>query len=406
MKRGETTGLSYKETVKNLPGLLAGRVKSEEWRWRKTDEQITLPPRTTVGGFLLELIAVCGELPTDQLIRLPGGEHYKDNVIKELKRKRLIRTYYKNGLRGYRLTVSAKRFLLADVPCRFSFALSGSCETNHIKSELTKRLRLHRMAEITVSMQNAGVNIYRDEKTAVFSPEWNGDLPSVPAFYNSREVKELGTPFVKITGARSVGVLLTEDNAFVTYNLGNSLMKWEYKSEMRTKVLMQTVLCRERLPNFYQPDDMQGLIFGNSMELAFEILCASSVKQYFILDGNYEHFYYLTNDRYGERLLYLLCHKQENDKLKQLLLSDLSEGSSVYSIENDAFDARGDPVLFGYFCDLPRIRRFDTALSLQGRNGTLICFDFQKEAIARYCGGQVTFRTIDFAKYERRFFEK
>lgn len=372
----------------------------------KTDEQITLPDRSTVGGSLLELIAVCGEFPTDQLIRLPGGEYYKENVIKELKRKHFIRTFYKNGLRGYRLTAKAKELLLAVSSSRFSFSLSGSCETNHIKSEITKRLRLHRMAETTISMRNAGVNIYRDEKMAVFSPEWEGGTPSVPSFYNSREVKELGTPFVKITGARSIGILLTDYGVFVTYNLGNSLMKWEYKSEMRTKVLIQTVLCRDRLPAVYQPDDVQGLIFGNSMELAFEILCASGGKQYFILDGNYEHFYFFTNDRYGERLLHLLCHRQEANMLEQLLRSDLSEGSSGYSIENDAFDARGDPVLFGYFCDLPRIRRFDTALSLQGRNGTLICFDFQKEALARYCGDHVTFRTIDFEKYERRFFEK
>ena len=209
----------------------------------KTDTQITLPDRTTVGGSLLELVAVCGELPTNQLSRLPGGEHYKENVIKELKRKRLLRTFYKNGLRGYRLTAKAKSLLVAAYPSRFSFALTGCCETNHIKSEISKRLRLHRIAETAVSMQNAGINIYRDEKTALFSPEWDGGQALLPAFYNSREVKELGTPFVKITGARSVGILLTDGSIYIVYNLGGSLMKWEYKSEMRTKVLMQTVLC-------------------------------------------------------------------------------------------------------------------------------------------------------------------
>ncbi|MCM1489166.1 MAG: hypothetical protein NC203_12455, partial [Firmicutes bacterium] len=314
------------------------------------------------------------------------------------------RTFYKNGLRGYRLTATAKKLLIAAHPDRFSFALTGSCETNHIKSEVTKRLRLHRIAETTISMQNAGISIYRDEKTALFSPVWNGEQPLLPAFYNSREVKELGTLFVKITGARSVGVLLTDSAVYIVYNLENSLMKWEYKSEMRTKVLMQTVLCRDRLPHYYRSDDVHGLLLGNSMELAYDLLCSVGNKQYFILDGNYEHFYYLTNDRFGERLLYLLCHRQEAERLERLLRSDLSDGHAGYSIENDAFDARGDPVLFGYFCDLPRIRRFNTALSLQGKSGTLICFDFQKEPLARYCGKQVVFRTIDFAKFERSFF--
>lgn len=69
---------------------------------------------------------------------------------------------------------------------------------------------------------------------------------TAPAFINSREIKEMGTVFAKIRGARSVGVLLTPADVFVVYDLGNSLMKWEYKSEMRTKALMKTVLCRER----------------------------------------------------------------------------------------------------------------------------------------------------------------
>lgn len=49
----------------------------------------------------------------------------------------------------------------------------------------------------------------------------------------------MGTVFAKIRGARSVGVLLTPADVFVVYDLGNSLMKWEYKSEMRTKALMK-----------------------------------------------------------------------------------------------------------------------------------------------------------------------
>ena len=74
------------------------------------------------------------------------------------------------------------------------------------------------------------------------------------------------------------------------------------------------------------------------------------------------------------------------------------------SIEHDALDQNGNPVLFGYFLDIPRINRFHTALQLQERTGILICFDFQKEVLHRFCGGQVEFSTIGFEKFERRFF--
>lgn len=33
---------------------------------------------------ILSLIAVCGELPADQISRLPGGERYKLNMIQQL----------------------------------------------------------------------------------------------------------------------------------------------------------------------------------------------------------------------------------------------------------------------------------------------------------------------------------
>ena len=70
---------------------------------------------------LLALVALSGELPASQLSRLAGGTSYKENVVKSLKRQRLLLSYYKNGLRGYRLTAAAKKLLLERDPERFSF---------------------------------------------------------------------------------------------------------------------------------------------------------------------------------------------------------------------------------------------------------------------------------------------
>ena len=131
-----------------------------------------LPDKQTVGYTLLELVAISGELPANQLCRLPGGDSYKLNVVRALKSQKLLRTYYRDGVRGYRLTASAKKALCRDVPERFSFSLSGSAETNLVKSEITRRLHLHRVAEATLTMKNAGVLIFRDEKPDVFSPEY------------------------------------------------------------------------------------------------------------------------------------------------------------------------------------------------------------------------------------------
>lgn len=363
-----------------------------------------LPGKQTKGYELLELIAISGELPVSQLSRLPGGESYKAAIITALKQQKLLKTYYRDSLRGYRLTALTKRLLCEESPDRFMFYLTGAGDTNHVRNEITRRLRLHRIAETTVTMKNAGVTVFRNERSAVFAPDWSGDIRiRSPSFFNSREIKELGTVFAKIRGARSVGVLLTEREIFAVYNLGDSLMKWEYKSEMRTKALLKTVLCRERLPKQYSPDSVRGLIFGNRMELAYDLLTNGGGKQYFVLDGNYESFCFLTNDRRGEAVLKLLCDSELADSLNELLTGDLEPAQPGYTIENDAMED-GNPVLLCYTCDLPRIKRFQSALQLQNKHGTIICFDYQAETLRRYCGDTVQFQTIDFEKWERRFF--
>ena len=62
-----------------------------------------------------------------------------------------------------------------------------------LKSEFSRRLRLHRLAEIYLLMQKSGIAIFRDEKPQIFSPEGSAvETIAFPAFYSSREIKELG----------------------------------------------------------------------------------------------------------------------------------------------------------------------------------------------------------------------
>lgn len=366
-----------------------------------------LPSRHTKLYQLLTLTALSGEFPADQADRL-GSPSYFENMVKSLKKDRLLRTYYKNGLRGYRLTVKAKELLLADQPERFEFFLTGSSETNHPKSEVTRRLRLHRIAESMTTMMGAGVKVFRDEKPDVFFPEGRPPpkAPAVmePAFYTSREVKEVGTELMKIRGARSTGMLLTKQQAFVVYNTGDALMKWEYKAEMRTKALMKTILCRQRLPGQYGPEAVQGLLLGKGIEMAGQFLAEQRAgsRTYFVFDGNYDHFFYVPNDHAGEVMLKLLCSEALAADLERILLENLWPRQPGSVIENDATTGDGEPVLFAYLLDLPRILRFDNALSLQSRRGVIICFDFQLDALKQFCSQHVSFETISLEKYERR----
>lgn len=98
--------------------------------------------------------------------------------------------------------------------------------------------------------------------------------------------------------------------------------------------------------------------------------------------------------------LALLCDPGKTAELDRILLQGLTARQPGLAIEHDGISPDGSPVLFGYFCDLPRIARFNTSLELSERPGTLICFDFQAEVLRSYCGSRVRFQTIDFTKFE------
>lgn len=61
---------------------------------------------------LLEMVGLCGEFPSGQLNRLIESDSYAEKVITDLKQSKLIRTHYKDGLRGYRLTKRAKELYM------------------------------------------------------------------------------------------------------------------------------------------------------------------------------------------------------------------------------------------------------------------------------------------------------
>ena len=353
---------------------------------------------------LLSLIAICGEFPADQISRLPGGERYKQNMIQQLKNRKQIKTFYKDGLRGYRLLLPTKESLLEQNPERFTFYMTGVNETNHIRSEITRRLRLHRLAETFVTMMNGGVKIYRDDKPDIFAVDYILTEIKSPMFYNSREIKELGDEAIKINGSRAMGILFTPTDLFSVYNIGDSLIEWDYKIEMRFKAIIQTTICQKSFSQQYTAGSIHGLMFVKSMRLAAEILNQPRQKEYFIFDGNYNHFYCLTNDHRGERILQMLCSAELNEKMHELLSENLYEHDPGHSVENDAIDDDGNPVLFACTFDLVRLRRFVQGIMMQNKTGTIYCFDFQKEALTHIIDERIQIRTVSFEKWERRLF--
>lgn len=170
----------------------------------------TLPSHNSLNYELLSLTAICGEVPCACSSHLTASESYRKKVVTSLTHDKLLRIFSRQHLRGYRLGVRGKRLLLQQEPARFEFYLSGCSDTNAIKSEVSRRIRLHRIAQTYVTMLNAGALIYRDEKPPIFSPSARGPFCiEQPCFYDSREMKEAELETLKIRGSRMAGTLFT-----------------------------------------------------------------------------------------------------------------------------------------------------------------------------------------------------
>lgn len=369
----------------------------------------SFPEQDTIPFLLLELVAICGEVPASLLDRLPGSDSYKKAVVSSLKKDGLLRTYYRDKVRSYRISRKAKTALLSILPERYSFYLTGNSDTNVLKSEIVRRLRLHRIAESYLLMQNAGVSIFRDQKPDLFSPSLKKNIRlTKPCFYSSREIKELGIEAVKIRGSRMTGVLLCGSGIYLTYNGDPASARWDYRAEQRTKSFLELILCHNMLSSQFGSENVSGLLTGEDMDPLVKILSSrdSNERCFFLLDGDCPRFCYATNNHKGEVLVRLLCSPNRTKMLNQILSKGMHPASNRLPMEHDAVDPNGNPVLFGYTMDMPRICRFCNALEIQGRTGTLVCFDYQYKALGDVFGPYLKYQTISFEKFEGSIFNR
>jgi len=355
---------------------------------------------------VLALAAIAGELPAAALRRLIVSEDYRYKVIADLKSKKLIKLFARDGVKGYRLTAKAKELLLTTNPARYSFFLTGNADTNKLHTEVTRRLRLHRNAEAVITLLHAGAAIFPDEKPALF-----GALPAAvsqppaAAFYFSREMKSVGEEHLKIRSSRASGLLLTDSELLLVYNTSTNLMKWEYQTELRCKVLMTSRFCQDATTMLYPGGQARALMLGADMHMALTLLDSTGgyKRQFFRLDGALERFYFAPNTPEGETQVKILCSIEIREELRQLLLSDLQPPQPGLRVEHDALRDDGVPVLLAYEFDMERLRRFRDSLQMFGGFGLVVCFDFQRAVLEEYLEGLVEFQAVSLEKVRQRF---
>jgi hypothetical protein len=361
----------------------------------------------TQEQLFLEQVALAGEYPYNNRHRVISSQTYAKKVITKLTAEKFITMFRGDGLWGYRLTAKGKRYLMDGSSERFSGYFEGQVETNLIRGNPPRRERLHLMAEVYTHMLNSGVGVYQDTKPRIFESPLTAvhtkDAQPIraPYFYTSREQKFGNADADAIRGSRAAGVLLAPTGVFAVYNTGNRLRRWTERTEAQYHARIYNDFCCEK--GRYNETNIPGIMMGSSMTVLAKYLDPSAKKVRDDLISSYRTLYFVTNDKYGETQIRLMCDTSRLSSWNASMRTGILPRNPQSCIENDAMTEDGLPVLFCCSLNIPHLLRFHTGLQIHKRAGVVLCFDFQHEILKEFFGDLATFKVVSFSKFCKHY---
>lgn len=335
---------------------------------------------------LLLMIAICGELPANLTGQVVGSDSYAAALITRLKREGYISARSKDGCRGYVLRAKGRHHVLTICEDDAGFFLHGAIQTSHVKSEVNKRIRLHRMSEVWVFLWKAGVCIFQSQK-----PAWKtvseGNGVETAVYYGSLEFKGDSDA---IKGSRACGVLLSGNAAYVVYNTMGQRMKWAKKMERSMRVWTERLLLKGG--SFHMAD---ALILGENPVFLRELLESDGGirKNLFQVDDIYEHYYYVPVCGSAAVQIWLLVDGEKRIRLYQFLSGALSKKREKEYAICDGYDAYGNPVYFCHELELRHLLRVKQEIAWN-QAGCVLCLDYQEAALRMYFGEKMKIQAV------------
>ncbi len=337
---------------------------------------------------LLVITAMCGELPTDLAVEVVGSGSYTAAVITRLKQDGYIAVRNKNGCKGYVLKVKGRRYVLENYRADTEYFLLGPVETSHVKSEVEKRLRLHRMGRAWVFCLKMGIPVFRSQKPELFGAAWEkwaGERKA--AYYGSLEFKGR---FDTIKGSRACGLLLTGESGYAVYHSIAQRMRWAKKTERSMRTWVEKLLLERGL---LPPAD--AIIIGDTMDFLLELLESDGGIRgnLYQVDDVFDRYYYVPMGNQAAVQMQLLLSKTKKTALYQFLCGILEhvdkKGYTVYA----GTDGEGKPVYFCYEMDMRHLKRVKQDLGWR-KEGSVLCLDYQQDVLRHYFGEGVEIRAI------------
>ncbi len=339
---------------------------------------------------LLELIGLVGELPLDSLKNVRRNSDYIKKIVRRLKKEERIVVYTKDKIKALRLSKGSIKKLMEINSNRFERLDKESI----FRSDLQKRLRIHRTAEVSLLMLNSGVNVYKNDKPIILKKIDSIENIVGKNFYNSTELKRvLSDRFTTISSSRFIGILPTQNELCILYNCDDKLMRWAKSSEDKAYTFFEYFIG-----NRYK-DRVTRLMIGRTMEFALKLISTIESRPsnngiYLSLD--YDNFYYAPNNEYGEIVIRLISDNDKYKKLVEVTTRGMESTGSLQELSEYTQDKV--PVLLMFKFDMIKLVKFVYGLKTRNIKGKILCLDFQQEVIRNYCGDIVEVEALSSEK--------
>ena len=345
------------------------------------------------SDLLLKMVAISGEIPANLPEKIVGSKSYAPSLITDLKKKGYLLLRYRDGVRGYVLGKRGKNYLLQHYHQDVDRYLTGASETNHVKSEREKRLRLHRMSQIWTYFFVHGNLIFATEKPKIFTRECYVET-SLGIYYGSQELKQSSD---QVKGSRACGLYIKKREVFVVYNSMGNLMKWSKKMEIAMRCWVERNLLRAGITW-----KGKAIFFGDSMEVLEKILLSTGgmKQELFQVDDVYEQYYFVPgNGEDAELQIELFVDWKKNTLFLAFLENMLDE------VERNEFPIyagmkKGVPVYFVYELELRKLQMVKQDMERHG-SGIVVCFDYQQGMLQDYYGKGVELMVLDCKKVKQ-----
>lgn len=347
---------------------------------------------------LMPLITRFGVYPYSELKQIGNELMVRKLVAKMIDKGILIKKSFKDKGRVVKMLKLRKS--------KESMLIAGSIYENSYKDYLEnitrfahgEYARFQRGAATTMTgflLHKANIPIYPPERRPL---QVNGknEIISLGA-YLKRELPEPTTELEIYIQSKVNMALITPNDVFAVYNVGDTTIGWSAAAEYATATLLKSIKENNTLLSSDTNTESSALIVSSNYKLPKEIF--SGTKRTLYIDDLYKHYHFLPNDING--IIQLKIMKQK-DYIRKLFTKIFGEyKNEVYNIDADYCIRERDEegkeiqnkisayVLYGFDLNLTRIRRFLLSKQTVNERLEIMCFDWQSDILIDIFGDEI-----------------